>query len=187
MGALSAVPSIFRPGITNPSLWFPERPSETQWDRIRKVVLTRDDYTCRYCGHRALKYMHVHHVADSGDNDPGNLATVCVACHAVLHLGNNLRLQTVEIWKSDLSQVEIVQTTRALVATGMSLERIKKQLKLKRGVHAPDSIDYANDLIEKMGDAPRASLKEPLCAIFVKFKRWQIEQDSAYTGNALAS
>jgi hypothetical protein len=124
-------------------------------------------------------------MADSGDNDPVSLATVCVACHAVLHLGNNLRLRTVEIWKADLSQVEIIQTTRALVATGMSLEKIKKQFRLKPGVHAPDSIDYANDLIEKMGNAPRASLKQPLCVIFVKLKRWQIEQNGLNAGATL--
>ena len=108
---------------------------------------------------RGRARLNIHHVADSGDNDPSNLATVCVACYAVLHLGNNLRLQTVEIWKSDMSQVEIVRITRTLVVTGMPLEKIKKQLKLKRGVHPPDSIDYANDLIETMGDAPRRRLR----------------------------
>ncbi|CDQ11743.1 protein of unknown function [Acidithiobacillus ferrivorans] len=28
---------VLRPGVTNPSLWYPERPPKVQWDKIRKV------------------------------------------------------------------------------------------------------------------------------------------------------
>jgi 5-methylcytosine-specific restriction endonuclease McrA len=46
-----------RPAITNPDLWYPERPPKGEWDKIRKVVLERDAYTCQFCGHIAKKYM----------------------------------------------------------------------------------------------------------------------------------
>lgn len=166
---------ILRPGVTNPGIWYPERPPKTEWDRIRKVVLERDNYTCCSCGHHALKWMNVHHLEESGDNKPENLVALCVACHAVLHMGRNLTLQIIEIWETDVSQVEIVQKTREMVKAGMALEQIKKKFKLKRGAHAPDSVDYANNLVAQMGNAPRAYLDEPLCAVFVNLNRWQIE------------
>jgi hypothetical protein len=128
--------------------------------------------------------MQVHHVADSNSSNPDDLATACVACHAIKHVGRNLALRTVEIWKSDIPQVDIVRTTRALVATGMPLSRIKKQFKLTRGLHAANSVKYANDLMREIGDSARAYLNPPLCAVFVKFKRWQIESCKGSPENA---
>ena len=119
--------------------------------------------------------MNIHHLEESEDNDPANLKTVCVACHAILHMGMNLSLGSIEIWKCELSQVEIVQKTRAGVKDGKSLVEIKKSFKLKKGPLAVTSVDYANNLIRTMGNEPRASLPEPLCAVFVDLKRWQVE------------
>lgn len=165
---------ILRPGITNPDLWFPNRPEDAQWRRIREIVLARDRSTCAGCGHKALRGMHVHHLSDSGDHRPESLATVCAACHAVLHIGHSLTNRWIEIWRCEVSQAEIVQTTRECVKLGLSLAEIKDGLPKARGKYAQTSIQYANDLIAKMGDAPRAYLDEPLCAIFVKLGDWQL-------------
>jgi hypothetical protein len=166
---------ILRPGVTNPALWYPDRPPEVEWARIRKTVLERDNYTCASCGHRAFKYMHVHHVKESASNSPKNLATVCVACHAVLHMGRNIDYGAIAIWESPIPQVDIVKRTRLGITEGRSLAQINKQFKLKRGAHPPNSLEWANELVRRMGRAPRASLLEPLCAVFIKFKQWQIE------------
>ena len=91
---------ILRPSITNPQLWYPPRPPQAEWKRIRQAVMEAHNWTCIFCGHRALKYMNTHHLEDSGDNSPENLAPACVACHAVLHIGLNLQNGTIEIWKS---------------------------------------------------------------------------------------
>ena len=176
-----------RPGITNPQLWYPERPPRSEWNRIRKVVLERDDWTCCFCGHRATKYMNVHHVEESLDNLPENLTTSCVACHAVLHMGRNLDLGIIEIWQCPkLSQVEIIQLTRSRVERGQSLAAIKKSLPLKRGPLPPTAIEYANELVRSMGDRPRAQLEEPLAAAFVALKRWQIEQPRVHRPHSAA-
>src|SRR5919108_378094 len=90
-------PSELRPGITNPYLWFPNRPPKDRWRKIREKVLKRDHYTCCFCGHRATKWMNIHHIHSSTDNRPYNLKTICVACHAVLHIGLNLQLGIIEI------------------------------------------------------------------------------------------
>lgn len=91
-----------RPGVTNQSLWFPERPPNKQWAEIRMRVLKRDDYTCYFCGHLATKWMNTHHLKSSTDNRLANLRTICVACHAVQHIGLNLGLGLIEIWESKL-------------------------------------------------------------------------------------
>lgn len=171
-----SLPQItLRPGVTNPSLWYPERPPQTEWKRIRQAVLERDDYTCRACGHRALKYMNVHHMDDSFANTPDKLCTICVACHAVLHIGRNLSLGVIEIWRADVSQLEIVQRTRDGVRQGLALAEINATFGLHQGPYPPDSVDYANGLIRDMPAEPRAYLREPLSAVFVDFSRWQIE------------
>jgi hypothetical protein len=61
------------------------------------------------------------------------------------------------------------------VKNGKSLDQIKKELPLREGSYPPGSIEYANSLISNTRDAARAYLDEPLCAVFVNFKRWQIE------------
>lgn len=167
-----------RPGVTNPKLWRPARPSKSEWKKIRKVVLERDGDSCYFCGHKAAKYMNVHHLHETSDHNPDNLVTICVACHAVMHMGRNLSLKCIEIWESDISQVEIVRATREGIAAGNTLEDIKAGLPLRKGELPPDSIEWANGLLRQIGDAPRAWLPEPLCAVFVKFTRWQIEDHS---------
>lgn len=173
-GAVQGV-FVLRPSVTNPKLWRPKRPSQYEWVKIRRRVLERDNYTCLGCGHRAFKYMNIHHLGKGSDNRLRNLRTLCVACHAVLHIGLNLQYGVIEIWNSQFTQVEIIKRIRALVAKGLALQQIKRQLQLKKGPLDPDSINYANNLIAKMGDAPRAYLDKPLCAVFVMLDRWQID------------
>lgn len=164
-----------RPGVMNRLYWRNGPPNAADWKRIRHKVLERDDYRCRMCGHRAVKYMNVHHLGRGDDDKPRNLVTCCVACHAVLHVGRNLALGAIQIWKSELSQRQIVQRTRRMVRAGKSLKEIKKELRLTRGRLPCASIDYANDLLVNAGREKRISLPEPYCAVFVRFKRWQIE------------
>ena len=167
-------PDQLRPGVHHPTLWYPDRPGQTAWRSLRDQVLTRDNWTCMFCGHRASKWMNIHHLGDSSDNSLANLATICVACHAVLHVGSNLGSGTIEIWVSDISQVEIVRRTRAGVRLGRSLDEIKRELPLRRGPFTPRSIEYADAVLRSMGNAPHGSLPEPLSAVFVQFQRWQI-------------
>lgn len=164
-----------RPGITNPGLWYPERPPKNEWNKIRKIVLERDANTCQFCGHIAKKYMNVHHVNETGENEASNLITCCVACHAIMHMGRNLSLGIIEIWRSKISQVEIVKITREGVKNGKSLEEINKNFSLEEGQYAAKSIEYANSLVASIGNNARATLEKPLCAVFVNLRRWQIE------------
>ncbi len=168
-----------RPSVIAKRHWRPDKKRrDSAWKRLSRAVLERDSHTCQGCGHRAQKFMHMHHVAEGGDDSLDNLITLCVACHAVMHIGRNLDFGTIEIWESDLDQAEIIRRTRQGVSEGKSLSEIKKSFKLKRGPHDPSSIDYANDLLLSDDSADRLYLEEPLCAVFVSFKQWQIENET---------
>jgi hypothetical protein len=172
---LETPPVTLRPSVINPSLWHPARPSQSEWARIRKHVLERDNYTCQACGHHATSYMNIHHLDDSGANSPDRLVTICVACHAVLHMGRNLALGVIEIWQCDLSQVEIVRRSREGIRQGLSLTQINASFGLRPGPHPPNSIVYANELVQEMDDVARAYLPVPLTAVFVNLSRWQLD------------
>ncbi|MBX3653974.1 MAG: HNH endonuclease [Ramlibacter sp.] len=161
--------------MTSKSQWHSLERKQGVAPNIRKAILARDDFTCVSCGHRAEKWMHIHHLQESGSDDPTNLCTLCPACHAVIHVGLNLQLRKVEIWKSPISQVEIVRRTRDGIREGLTLSQINATFGLKKGKRAPNSIEWANSLLREMGSQLRAELPEPLCAVFVDFKQWQIE------------
>jgi len=118
--------------------------------------------------------MNVHHLEEGGEHQPENLITTCVACHAILHLGRNLAMAKLQVWKSETPQVEIVRVSREEIGKGKGLEEINAGFGLELGPYPPDSVEYANKLIENMGSKPRASLEKPLCAVFVDFSRWQL-------------
>ena len=124
--------------------------------------------------------MNIHHIKSGSDNRLQNLRTVCVACHAIMHIGLNLQLRKIEIWKSALDQVEIVKRTRKGIHEGKSLTQIKKSLPLRRGPYPPRSLRYANELLDQMGRSSRAYLDKPLCAVFTNLQRWQVE-DGVWT------
>ena len=60
-----------------------------EWNKIRKIVLERDNYTCRRCGFCALvgineSKLDVHHTIPrkrSFDDSPKNLICLCDKCH----------------------------------------------------------------------------------------------------------
>jgi hypothetical protein len=57
-----------------------------EWPQVRQSILARDAHACVECGGR--ERLHVHHilpVRQGGDHDPGNLMTLCNACHAANH------------------------------------------------------------------------------------------------------
>jgi hypothetical protein len=166
---------LIRPSVINPALWGAPRPKGSPWARIRKQVLERDNFTCQGCGHRALKFMNVHHLWENRSHALEDLTTLCVACHAILHLGRAMSFGSVEVWNTNVSQIEIIQRTRAGVKKGKSLAAIKKGFKLKPGPYTASSLEYANSLVAKIGRAPRAYLEEPLSAVFVRFRQWQLK------------
>ena len=56
----------------------------TEWKKIRRLVLIRDNYTCQKCGEKDKKKLVVDHKIPfhiSKDNSLENLQTLCYVCH----------------------------------------------------------------------------------------------------------
>lgn len=56
--------------------------------RVRRQVLARDQHHCRAPGCERTRFLEVHHAVPrsrGGTNDPGNLITLCSACHRLHH------------------------------------------------------------------------------------------------------
>ncbi len=58
-----------------------EKPSE--WEKIRKIVYERDNYTCVYCGVKGVRLEIDHKIPfiRGGSDKIENLATSCVCCN----------------------------------------------------------------------------------------------------------
>ena len=60
------------------------------WNKIRARILERDNYTCRICHCSACdsdRKLNVHHIDyRRANNEDDNLITLCMTCHAQIHL-----------------------------------------------------------------------------------------------------
>lgn len=59
----------------------------TAWDKLRKVILTRDKHLCQPCMKKgrvtpARTVNHIKPKAQGGTDDPDNLESICDPCHA---------------------------------------------------------------------------------------------------------
>lgn len=59
------------------------RPSPSEWNKLRKTVFQRDNFTCTYCGKSGvdIECDHIVPILRGGTNDLGNLATACIPCN----------------------------------------------------------------------------------------------------------
>lgn len=136
--------------------------SNSDFKKIRTVILKRDNYTCQYCGFRAKKYQEVHHLDDNhSNNDEKNLITVCALCHSCFHIGlAGIKERGLLIYlppSSNITQAELNQLVRTLwvgekngnVAVVTSSTNILSRLK-KRTIEARRTIGTSDPTI--LGD-----------------------------------
>lgn len=79
LAAIAGNSSAFSDYIDGPF----SRPSIAEWKALRAAVFARDDYTCQYCGARAvsLECDHAVPVSRGGSSELGNLKTSCRPCN----------------------------------------------------------------------------------------------------------
>jgi 5-methylcytosine-specific restriction endonuclease McrA len=61
------------------------------YETLRQQVLRRDGWRCQSCG--TMSNLEAHHKqfrSHSGNDSEENLITLCAACHAQTHAGDNL-------------------------------------------------------------------------------------------------
>lgn len=87
-------------------------PNDSEFQKIRPKILSRDDHTCDECNIHAQDGMEVHHRNDMHeDNQADNLKTVCPLCHATHHIGF-LGKNGQVIHLEELSQADIFNLLR---------------------------------------------------------------------------
>jgi hypothetical protein len=74
--------------------WYGDGDYPPDWGQRRAAVKERDDYQCRRCRRyvgdvESVHTHHLQHLADGGGNELSNLVTLCGACHALIHPGND--------------------------------------------------------------------------------------------------
>lgn len=123
--------------------------ADSEFRNVRRTVLQRDDYKCRFCSFRALKWQEVHHRNnDHADNRPNNLVTACSFCHMVQHIGlagkNN---EAVLIWLPEIPQDRLHHIVRTILVANRWAE-----VTLSSPRRRPDIINASKE----MSDASRS-------------------------------
>lgn len=95
-----------RDGYWRPSSGHVEDPksrrmNNTEWMTLRRFILSRDNYTCTYCGRKMpdvkIECDHIIPLSRGGSNDPENLTAACFECNS------SKRGKLLEEWKGDAS------------------------------------------------------------------------------------
>lgn len=81
VAAESAIAAFFRNGKWVGRSRIGARLPARQWQEIRDRILSRDEYTCAYCGSDADHVDHIHPISKGGSNEDDNLTAACATCN----------------------------------------------------------------------------------------------------------
>jgi len=115
------------------------------WRDIRLDILTRDNYTCNYCGFRSDKRMQVNHInGDPKNHSNENLEVICGLCHMILHSGLWCAVKKIIILfkNSKYTQNEIIEFTRKMRTDGKSDDDIIEFLGLTEKLEWKQDYEY---------------------------------------------
>ncbi|MBM3911024.1 MAG: HNH endonuclease [Thaumarchaeota archaeon] len=141
-----------------------------EWQKIRKQILERDNYTCQYCGYYSEKYQIVHHIDGNPENNSNeNLVIICQMCNLVEHSGQGCVVQgVVDLYKrSKFSQNEIIQNTREMRDKGKTDHEIIEFLGLEEKV--PFKMD--REYLAKLYGFVTERLSQDLTGMY---NRWKV-------------
>lgn len=138
----------------------------SKWkNEIRPRILLRDNHTCRYCGFRSEKGMHVSHKdGNPKNNRAGNLEVVCSMCHMITHAGLWCAVfDVVDLYaESKYSQNDIVRITREMREKGKRDDEIISFLGLKSPMHWRQDLTYLSRLYGFVSSRRPRSRTKPL-------------------------
>ncbi len=121
----------------------------SEWKRIRKNILERDEYTCQYCEVQRKEFMQINHIDGNPKNHAEeNLEVICSACHKITHSGLWAEVfQILDVYaESKYNQNDIVRITGKMRDEGKSDEEILEFLGLKKEVQWKQDLEYLSKL-----------------------------------------
>jgi len=146
-----------------------------EWKRLRETILKRDDYKCRFCGHRYLKWMVVDHLNGiASNNDPKNLGVNCQMCDKIRHCGLAGLRGMIMLGVSEMPQVEIVKRTRQYVKANHKIPKATMIDPKARPVKNMGMAAFADILLEIDWEQLPVAMRNYRGFFTSKFDRWQI-------------
>lgn len=105
--------------------------ADAEFAKVRRSALERDNYSCRFCTFRHLKYQEVHHANDDhADNRLSNLITTCTFCHMCQHIGLAGKNKSATlVWLPEISQADLNHIVRTSLVAQRLMDGIKNDLK----------------------------------------------------------
>lgn len=126
------------PSFAPPHKWRNPKQSQwlggREWQRIRKNILERDNFTCAYCGYRSGKFQIADHIdGDPENHSERNLQVICQMCNLIKHAGQGCVIRgIVDLYKeSAYTQNDIIRSTRRMRDEGKTDQEIIAFLGLK--------------------------------------------------------
>ncbi len=145
---------ILFPSFAPPQKWRDHKQSKwlegEEWKALRQKILTRDNFTCAYCGYRSDKYQIVDHIdGDPENNSDANFQIVCQMCNLVKHSGQGCVVQdVVDLYQeAKYSQSDIIRITREMRDKGSTDVEIINFLGLKNKVPFKMDRNYLRKLL----------------------------------------
>lgn len=94
-------------------------------EELKTQVLTRDDYTCRYCGFKSQKYQEINFVGEEKGGKPVTgpdaYVTACTFCYQCFHIDKIERMQSgTVVWLPEIGQAMLSHICRALYVARIS-------------------------------------------------------------------
>lgn len=133
--------------------------ADQEFQRVRKKALDRDNYSCRFCGFRSVKWQEVHHFNDDhADNRLDNLITTCPYCHMCQHIGlAGSSREAILIYRPEITQAQLHNLVRTAQVAERAYEMMNADSQARRNSTNFKLVKEASDAAKSFMATMKAS------------------------------